>query len=344
MTYLRLGILTLLLAGLSSVCLAATPYSQAPGAKQFIQQLVDKGFNADWVATQLDNAKHQESIIKAISSPAEHRLTWGQYRAIFLTQKRVKLGVAFWQQHQPAFKRAESTYGVPAAVILAVLGVETYYGRNMGDYRVLDALATLGFDYPPRADFFRKQLSQFFLLTQEANLDLRKVEGSYAGAIGYGQFIPSSYRAYAVDFNHDGTTDLVNSPVDAIGSIANYFAVHHWQADLPVASRAKVGKNSNNPFTDKNQMKPQHTLQEAKQAGVQFTHCDQYQQLSHCLSDLPDSTPVSFLHLDGSHGTEYWVTTDNFYTITRYNHSILYAMAVYQLAEHIAAAIDKAAP
>lgn len=318
-------------------------YSHRPAAKKIIQSLTAQGLNAQWVSYQLAHATRQESILKAMSNPAESRLTWGKYRTIFLNEKRIRLGVAFWKKHAKTLQRAEKEYGVPPQIILAILGVETYYGQNMGSYRVLDALATLGFDYPPRSGFFLKQLEAFFVLSQKAHISLSETTGSYAGAMGMAQFIPTSYLAYAIDFDHDGKTDLINSAADAIGSIANYFTKHHWQPGLPVAAQAKVEGNNWQAAFDAAQLKPAMTLATAKQAGITALACGGHHVPSnYCFGALPASTSVAPLELEGAYGKEYWLTTDNFYTITRYNHSPLYAMAVFQLATHIKAAFGEA--
>lgn len=317
-------------------------YSHRPEAAKIIKALTAQGLNPQWVSYQLAHATRQESILKAMSAPAEKRLTWGSYRAIFLNKKRIRLGAAFWKAHAKTLARADKEYGVPPQIILAILGVETYYGQNMGDYRVLDALATLGFDYPPRASFFLKQLEAFFVLSQKAHISVSEATGSYAGAMGMAQFIPTSYLAYAVDFDHDGKIDLINSADDAIGSIANYFAEHHWQKGLPVAAQATVtGDNWQAAFTTA-QLKPAMTLTTAKQAGITALACSgQHVPSAYCFDKLPAATPVAALELAGAYGKEYWLTTNNFYTITRYNHSPLYAMAVFQLATHIKAAFEE---
>lgn len=330
--------ITFLLA-LVGACQAETPshYEQRAEAKALIESLAKAGFPAEKARTLLADAKRQDSIIEAISTPAEGTLTWGQYRNIFLTESRIKGGVAFWKAHSDTLEKAEATYGVPVPVILAILGVETNYGNNMGSYRVLDALATLGFDYPPRADFFRKQLKQLFLLSQEANIDPAKVKGSYAGAMGMGQFIPSSYRHYAVDFNNDGITNLYQ-PVDAIGSIANYFAEHHWTRGLPVAAPATADSKIGSHF-EADYHQPDTALARVQQLGIQAESCkDGSHPTDYCFDKLPDDTRITLLQLEGADGMEYWLTSDNFYTITRYNHSPLYAMAVFQLSREIQAA------
>ncbi len=327
----------LLLACQLSACQADVDYSKKPAAKTLANELAADGFNSEWVLAQLKGAKRQDSILDAMSSPAESTLTWGEYRDIFISDKRVRLGLEFWQKHKKWFAKAKKEYGVPSHIILAILGVETYYGRNMGGYRVLDALATLGFDYKPRSEFFLKQLKAFFVLSQKAHISLTETRGSYAGAMGYGQFIPTSYLAYAVDFNKDGTTDLMNSIPDAIGSIANYFAVHGWQPGLPVAAKTQLTKDGAKALFEDGSLKPGITLAAAEKAGIQPQACSKAVQ-RYCFANLPADTQVAPLDFEGDDGMQYWLGTDNFYTITRYNHSSLYGMAVYQLASLIKAA------
>lgn len=318
----------------------AQDYSQREAAKPLIEAAVKAGFSADEVKQLLSEAVFQDDIIKAISKPAEKRLNWGQYRDIFLTQKRIDDGVVFWNKHQQTLQQAEQTYGVPAAYIVAILGVETFYGRHTGKYRVLDALATLGFDYEPRAKFFYGQLQEFLLMSREAHIDPRNMMGSYAGAMGMAQFIPSSYRHYAVDFDQDGVTNLAQ-PVDAIGSVANYFAEHRWKPGLAVAAPVTPNSKAASLFVT-DYAKPSQTLGQL-QNNIKATRCTpQSAPADYCLPDLPDNTAITPLTLEGKQGNEHWLTTDNFYTITRYNHSPLYAMAVFQLAMNIQQARDTA--
>ena len=186
----------------------------------------DHGFSEEGIIRVIGQAEYKQSIIDAISRPAERVLTWAEYQDIFLTDRRVRAGHDFMMEHKDALIRAQEIYGVPPVIITAIIGVETMYGQIRGSYRVLDALSTLAFDYPPRSRFFRKELKEFLLLVREQNQDITDLKGSYAGAMGYGQFIPSSYRAYAIDFDDDGVIDIWNNPTDAIGSVANYFARH----------------------------------------------------------------------------------------------------------------------
>lgn len=274
------------------------------------------------------NVKQQKSILEAISRPAERTMTWASYRPIFITESRIDGGVAFWKKHQETLHRASQEFKVPQEIIVAIIGVETRYGQHAGRYRVLDALTTLGFDYPPRRKFFYKELEQFLLLEEYAGIDIEKTLGSYAGAMGYGQFIPSSYRHYAVDFDNDGKIDLLNNPVDAIGSVANYFAKHGWKAGEPVASTAYIKPQQEDTerldtLVNIDGLKPKHRIKDFAKFGLYSNE------------NFESNAKASAYQLSGEKGNEYWLCLDNFYVITRYNHSKLYAMAVFQLSEYI---------
>ena len=208
--------------------------------KAFIEEMTTQHqFEKSDVEALLAKASLSEIVLEAIQRPWEAK-PWHQYYPIFLTEKRVKKGVEFWNTHADALKRAEQEIGVPAEMIVAIIGVETFYGAYKGKYPVLDALYTLGFHYPPRANFFRSELQEYMLLTREENFNPTELKGSYAGAMGLGQFISSSYRNYAIDFDNDGVRDILNNPVDAIGSVANYFKRHGWKKGEPVAFKAKT--------------------------------------------------------------------------------------------------------
>ncbi|XOZ33538.1 lytic murein transglycosylase B [Halomonadaceae bacterium KBTZ08] len=223
------------LASLLVALLSFSAAAMSPDHEAFVERMVEnEGFERDRVVAWLEAARHDQTVIERISAPAEKVLSWGEYREIFLTPERVAKGKAFMARHRETLARAETRYGVPAELVTAILGIETFYGRHAGNDRVLDTLVTLAFDYPPRADFFRDELRHFLLLTREQGWDPRKLKGSYAGAMGYGQFIASSYRHYAVDFNDDGAVDLFDEPVDAIGSVAHYFREHGWHQGAPV--------------------------------------------------------------------------------------------------------------
>ncbi|VAW55208.1 Membrane-bound lytic murein transglycosylase B [hydrothermal vent metagenome] len=297
-------------------------YSEREDVKQFIAEM-NKEYNFDVkiLNNWMKGVKQQKTALDAISRPAEGVLTWAKYRKIFMTDKRINKGVQFWKDNVELLARAEKKYGVPAEFIVAIIGVETYYGKRAGSYPILDALTTLGFDYPPRAKFFRKQLKHYLLMVREEKLDIKKLTGSYAGAMGMPQFIPSSFRSYAVDFDGNGVRDFWNSSADSIGSVANYFKKHGWSKGKQVASRAVVDKPSDELGSKK--MKPHKTVAEYKQLGVKP------------VDPFNDTDVASLLKLNGKKGDEYWMTLDNFYVITRYNHSPLYAMAVYQLSQAV---------
>ena len=269
----------------------------------------------------LDRARYQQSIIDAITRPAEAK-PWKDYRPIFLTTDRIAKGQAFLATHQDALREIEAKTGVAAPILVAILGVETGYGANTGRYKVLDALYTLGFFYPKRADFFRSELAHAFALAREERLDLDSIVGSYAGAMGWGQFIPSSYRAYAVDGDGDGQRDLWNSLPDVLASVANYFAAHKWQAGEPVAVRAVRASDAQEFVPDS--LEARYSLPELAARGYRPAEA------------IGHAAPETLLRLEGANGPEYWITFNNFYVISRYNRSPLYSMAVLQLAQAIA--------
>ena len=257
---------------------AADNYSENPAALALIDQLVEEeGFEREELQQVFTEARRKESILEAISRPAEKTKPWYQYRAIFLNDRREREGVEFMQEHRDTLARAERETGVPAEIIVAILGVETYYGRIAGSYRVLDALSTLAFDYPRRSEFFTSELKHYLILTRDQGLDPAAMKGSYAGAMGYGQFMPSSYRSYAVDFDDDGVTDIWNNPVDAIGSIANYFKRHGWRQGDPVVFAADAGADTPEDIfvSGRSTLKPQRTAAEFATLGVvpvSYTH------------------------------------------------------------------------
>ena len=321
---------TLLLAALCvSSPFAASNYSQQPQVQAFIDNMVDKhGFDRDGLVTVLDKAESREDILELMRKPAEKRLQWFEYRKIFLTPSRIEGGVAFWEENAAILEKVVAEYGVAPQVIVAIIGVETRYGSNTGRHRVLDALATLSLDYPPRSNFFTGELEQFLILAREENIDLLTTTGSYAGAMGYGQFIPSSYRHYAVDFDGDGKRDLWNSKADIIGSVANYFHAHGWTNGTPVATRAQLEGNDYRTVLDLG-YKPNTVLDAMRHDGITP------------VTSLPDELLAALIKFEQQDGPEYWLGFNNFYVITRYNHSPLYAMAVYQLSEEIRDAYEK---
>jgi membrane-bound lytic murein transglycosylase B len=306
---------------------AAANYADHPAAVALIDEMVaEHGFSREELSAQFASAERQQSILDAIARPAEKTKAWYEYREIFLTERREREGIEFFRAHRDTLSRAQAQLGVPAEVIVAILGVETYYGRIAGSYDVIDALSTLAFDYPKRSPFFTGELKNFLLLAREQGLDPLTLRGSYAGAMGYGQFMPSSYRAYAIDFDDDGLADIWANPVDAIGSVANYLAEHGWQAGDPVVSAA-TATTPVAPAVFEGGLKPQRSIGQLAEQGLK---AEQY------LDPAALATPLRFELEDGH---EYWLGLQNFYTITRYNHSSMYAMSVYQLSQRIAEAV-----
>ncbi len=296
-------------------------YSSRPEVREFVRELAEEGdFDESELLSILGQAEYQQSVIDAISRPAEKQLSWAEYQDIFLTEERTRSGIRFMSEHHEALQEAYSIYGVPPVIVTAIIGVETMYGKFSGTYRVLDALATLSFDYPPRSDFFLGQLEQFIRLVQEEEKQIASLKGSYAGAMGLGQFIPSSYRHYAVDFDGDGFRDIWENPTDAIGSVANYLHEHGWQRDADIAFPAEAAGVPQEIFNVS--LEPNKSIAELEALGVvaALGELDREQQV----------TPIRFA---GKQGDEFWLGMQNFYVITRYNHSQLYAMAVYQLSE-----------
>lgn len=322
-----------LAAGFALLAGLATPVQAGfseDGLAAFTEEVSQRhGLDRAQVQALMDGAVFQQEIIDAITSPAEAR-PWRDYRPIFLTESRIEQGVEFWDRHAGLVEQAAEAFGVAPEMLVAILGVETRYGRHAGRHRVLDALTTLAFGYPPRADFFRRELEQFLLLVEEEGLDPTALKGSYAGAMGLPQFIASSYRHYAVDFDGSGQRDLFSNKADILGSVANYFDDHGWRTGEPVAVRATVTGEAWSELTSatRGPTRTRHTMAELAAAGVTPEH------------EVADETRVALLALKGENGPEYWVTFHNFYVITRYNHSALYGLAVYQLAEAIREARD----
>jgi len=301
---------------------AAANIADRDDVQTFLKQMNQAhGFSEEQLKHWFKQVKISDAILKAISRPAE-KLSWYQYRPIFLKSKRIKQGTKFWKRHAKALARAEKEFGVPAEIIVAIIGVETFYGRNTGHYRVLDSLATLAFDYPKRSRFFKTELEQYLLLTREQNVDPLALQGSYAGAMGIPQFISSSYRNYAVDFDGDGRIDIWNNPVDAIGSVANYFKRHGWKPGKTIAVNLTAVDDKYKVMINE-KLEPEVPYTELVKAGVSSE------------IKIPDDEKVKLIELELEDGVELWAGLHNFYVITRYNHSTLYAMAVYQLSSRI---------
>jgi len=300
-------------------------YANRPEVREFIREMVDRhGFAEGDLYALFALTTRQAEILKAIRPPSSPRVrSWRNYRPVFVNERHIADGVRFAEQHADALSRAESQYGVPREIIVAIIGIETYYGRNMGKWRVMDALATLAFDYPPRADYFRSELEAFLLFSREAGLDALEVRGSYAGAIGIPQFMPNSYRRWAVDFDGDGVALLRSSPADAIGSVANFLKVHGWVSGEPIVFAAEIGTSEPGPLIAEG-VKPARTLEQLAASGITVR-----------ASPPPDPGMLGALIdlVTPDKPTEYRVGLQNFYVITRYNRSSFYAAAVYDLAQ-----------
>ena len=321
MNRVLLGVSLSFVLATQTFCAMADGISLRPEVRQFVDQMVSKHhFNRNELITLLGQVQTRQDIIAAITKPAEAK-PWFQYRPIFVNDARIQGGVEFWNQHETLLARAQTTYGVPPEIITAIIGVETRYGKNTGTFRVLDALYTLGFDYPPRSPFFLSELEHYLLFTREEKMDPAILKGSYAGAMGQPQFISSSYRKYAVDFDGDSARDLWQSLPDIIGSVANYFKAFGWQPGQPVVARAQVSGEEFKSLIGS--VVPNVTLASLKQKGVTVAE-----------NIAPDQQAV-LLEYQGESNPEYWIGLQNFYVITRYNRSPLYAMAVYQLAQEI---------
>ena len=282
----------------------------------------EHNFSAEEIKLIIGQAEKQQKIIDSMNSPAEFTWTWDRYRKLFIEPKRIKNGKLFIKKNLQTLERAEAQFGVPKEVITAILGVETRYGKIMGSYRVLDALSTLSFDYPRRSNFFSQELINLLLLARENNLDIFKLKGSYAGAMGYGQFIPSSYRAYAVDFDNDGSVDLLNSVEDAIGSIANYLFQHGWKSNYPIIWEV------NNSFEGFNSDSVNNVR---KKVNFDSKTMSPINAIDFNFEEL--NTDVLLLSYETDKSTNYFVGTRNFIAITKYNVSHFYAKAVYDLAQ-----------
>jgi membrane-bound lytic murein transglycosylase B len=307
--------MTWLLSALLLLSIPSAGAMELPGIPVFIDEMVTKHqFKRDDLEQMFQRAQYRQAVINAISAPTTIK-PWPQYRAAFTNTKHISDGLKFWQNHMNALQRAEKEYGVPQEMIVAVIGVETNYGRNTGKFNILDALTTLAFDYPRRADFFRNELEQYLLLAREQKFEPFKTQGSYAGALGIPQFMPSSYRKHAVDFNNDGTVNLFNDSEDSIGSVANYFKKYGWQSGEPVAARVKL-----NEMTELN-IKETHSMATWAEMGVIP------------VAQIADLNSAWLLDFTVPEGKEFWLAFKNFQVIMLYNNNIFYAMSVHQLAD-----------
>lgn len=316
--------LNFILLGLSFSLHADQNFVQRKDVQQFINQMVHQHqFNRRELTQVMSQVQIQPQIIVSMEKPYEKK-NWDFYKQLFVTPERVQGGIEFWRKNRQALERAEKLYGVPASVIVAIIGVETRYGKNQGSYRVLDALSTLAFNYPKRSEFFTKELREYLLLCREHKVSPTQYLGSYAGAMGKPQFMPSSYRYYAASFNNSAHIDLMNDDNAVIASVANYFSKHGWKENAGVAQPAKVTGSKYRKINTANKVAAYHMKQLAW-AGVR--------PLTAASTNRPDK--VGLIELTTDEGPEFWLTYPNFYVITRYNSSPQYALAVYLLSQQL---------
>jgi membrane-bound lytic murein transglycosylase B len=322
----------LLLAAAGAAPAASESYAQRPEVRAFIERMsAEHGFSARALRRLFAQVRYQPQVVAAMTRPVVSPPKYYEFAARFLDPERIDAGAEFWRAHVDALGRAQRSFGVPPEVIVAILGVETYYGRNTGSYRVLDALTTLAFDYPRRADFFRGELEQFLLLAREQSFSPLAPKGSYAGAIGLPQFMPGSIRAYALDFDDDGRIDLANDADDAIGSVAHYLARHGWREGQPIMTPARIEAEDADVVLrrfDGGVAQPRSLADWTHDGITGFTFP----------SDLA-SDPVALLMLEAESGPTYWLVFENWHVLTRYNKSRLYASVVWQLAQALREAI-----
>tara|TARA_B100001769_G_scaffold263534_1_gene246903 strand:+ start:1364 stop:2338 length:975 start_codon:yes stop_codon:yes gene_type:complete len=297
-------------------------YSVKDETIEFIDYMVQKhGYEKSNLESIFQRAEYQEKVVRIMNRQPEGTMTWERYREIMVNESRISAGKEFIRSHKQDLKRAEKIYGVPAEIIASILGIETRYGRIKGNIRVIDSLSTLAFDYPRRSKFFKIQLEEFLLLSKEENFNPEEIEGSIAGAMGYGQFMPDSYRDYAVDFDNDGVRDILNNPVDAIGSVANFLNKKgKWKPNAPVAIRAKA---INEIKEIKSSFKPYMTSMELEKIGLVASE------------GIPGNLKFVPISLDLEDGYEYWLGFDNYHSISRYNRSKLYVMAVFEFSNSL---------
>jgi membrane-bound lytic murein transglycosylase B len=307
----------------------ASPGPLRPEIAEFIEEMAAKHqYDRAVLRRAFAEVRPRPGILRAMAAPGTAR-PWHVFRARYIDDVRIAAGVRFWRQHAAVLSRATREFGVPQEIIVATIGVETVYGRDMGSFNVLEALTTLAFDYRPRAAFFRAELEQFLLLARETRFDLMRARGSYAGAIGIPQFLPSSYRKYAVDYDRDGAVDLIGSPSDAVGSVANYYRAFGWETGGAVAVRATAGEDILGAIAAVDNIKPHVRVGELKRRGVVP------------LVTVSDDAEATVFALEAESGVQYWLGLQNFYVITRYNRSVNYAMVVHELARELRDALRR---
>jgi peptidoglycan lytic transglycosylase B len=325
-------IVSLLVLALAFDAAAAQGYAQRSEVREFVAEMAERhGFTRQQLQQVFSAVRRQPAILRAIVAPAESaQRSWQTYRALFLTPQRIEAGLRFEDANAEALARAQAVYGVPEEIIVAIIGVETVYGRNLGGYRVMDALTTLAFDFPQRGEFFRQELEQYLLFAREEGLRLLEPKGSYAGAMGIPQFMPGTYRRFAVDFDGDGRRDLLRSTADAIGSVANFLKEHGWQTGQPVAVRGQLKSSEPPRALVEAGIKPSLACRELEAMGISSEE-----------PLAPDATCALIELATAGQAPEYRVALENFYVLTRYNRSSFYAASVLDLAQALAQAKKK---
>lgn len=299
-----------------------------PEVESFIEEMAHKHrFNRQALRRVFRQAQPRPAVIRAISTPGTAR-PWHEFRMLYLDERRIAGGIEFWRQNAATLARAQREYGVPEEIIVATIGVETFYGRNIGSFKVLEALSMLAFDYPPRAALFRAELEEFLLLIRETGFDVSGIRGSYAGAMGIPQFLPSSYRKYAIDFDGDGRPDLWRSPADAIGSVANYYRAFGWQYGATIAVQAETAGNEVDGVLADG-IKPHASIAELRRRGIVP------------LAPVEEEAPAALVMVEAESGPQYWLGLQNFYVITRYNRSVNYALVVDELARELRSRVQE---
>lgn len=329
----KLPSFVLLLGLLVALSAAQASFVSHPEALSFVQEMEERhGFDRSELLDALHRASHNERVIRLIQPPSQPGArSWRNYRQRFMGEPRISSGVSFWVRYEDSLREASRIYGVPPEIIVSILGVETHYGSYTGSFEAVSALATLAFDYPRRAELFRRELENLFLLAREQGRDPFSYRGSFAGALGYPQFLPSSIRNYAVDFNGDGRIDFDSDPIDAIGSIANFLAAHGWQEGEPIAQRIRIPADIDPRPLIEAGIEPSLEYFSLISSGISAYDGSQLHPSLATVFDLP--TP--------GETAQYWVGYRNFYVITRYNRSSFYAMSVFELAEEIRARFER---
>jgi membrane-bound lytic murein transglycosylase B len=321
MVRMRRMVMALLMGVIAGTAFADQALLNQPTVQQFIRERIKQdGFSKKYLTAVFQDARFQPKIIESMNKPYEKK-PWDLYQSLFITPDRIAGGMDFWKKNQAILEKAERQFGVPAPIIIAIIGVETRYGKNQGDYRVIDALTTLAFNYPERAPYFTKELRQYLILCKEQHVPANYFHGSYAGAMGKPQFMPTSFRNFAIDFSQHGHIDLINDDADAIGSVANYLHHHGWQRNQAVATPAEM-KTADYSKLRLNERQANYRVQTLKRAGVEPL-------------TPPHNPPrqAGLIELQNQTSAAYWIAYPNFYVITRYNTSPQYAMAVLLLAK-----------